>query len=379
MMHHARNPFKSSKVQSFKATHSFKSSKVQGFNRILLGILFLALEHLNPLNLERALAQAPFYQGKTIRVIVGYQPGDNHDQWARMYGRFMGKQIPGFPNFIIQNMPGAGSMIAANHVYNMTKPDGLTLGSFGGALIMAQLTGRKEVQFDWPKYSWIGTPYRAGHLLYMRSDAPYKNFDQLRQTNDPPRCSATGVGSTGYDIPRLLEDALEIKFKVISGYPGGGDQDLAMERGEVHCRAITIDGFFGREPFITWHKKGFVRIWLQTEKQRHPKLPDVPTVFELMEQYKVAETKRRLVNTYLGLWGFGSMPIVATPGLPAERVKQLRDAYWRMFSDSDLLEDVAKKGWEPRPVNGDELEKLAKEVVNQPPEVAAALKRILSQ
>jgi tripartite-type tricarboxylate transporter receptor subunit TctC len=379
MMHHARNPFKRSKVQSFKATHSFKSSKVQEFNRILLGILFLALEHLNPLNLEPLFAQANFYQGKTIRVIVGYQPGDNHDQWARMYGRFMGKQIPGFPNFIIQNMPGAGSMIAANHVYNMTKPDGLTLGSFGGALIMAQLTGRKEVQFDWPKYSWIGTPYRAGHLLYMRSDAPYKNFDQLRQTNDPPRCSATGVGSTGYDIPRLLEDALEIKFKVISGYPGGGDQDLAMERGEVHCRAITIDGFFGREPFITWHKKGFVRIWLQTEKQRHPKLPDVPTVFELMDQYKVAETKRRLVNTYLGLWGFGSMPIVSTPGLPAERIKLLRDAYSKMFSDPELLEDIAKKGWEPRPVNGDELQKLAQEVVNQPPEVAAALKRILSQ
>jgi tripartite-type tricarboxylate transporter receptor subunit TctC len=379
MMHHSRNPFKNSKVQAFNPSRSFKSSKVQGFNRILIGILFLALELLNPLNLEPASAQTPFYQGKTIRVIVGYQPGDNHDQWARMYGRFMGKQIPGHPNFIIQNMPGAGSMIAANHVYNMTKPDGLSLGSFGGALIMAQLTGRKEVQFDWPKYSWIGTPYRAGHLLYMRSDAPYKNFDQLRQTNDPPRCSATGVGSTGYDIPRLLEDALEIKFKVISGYPGGGDQDLAMERGEVHCRAITIDGFFGREPFITWHKKGFVRVWLQTEKQRHPKLPDVPTVFELMEQYKVAETKRRLVNTYLGLWGFGSMPIVSTPGLPTERIKLLRDAYSRMFSDPELLEDIAKKGWEPRPVNGDELQKLAQEVVNQPPEVAAALKRILSQ
>jgi tripartite-type tricarboxylate transporter receptor subunit TctC len=118
---------------------------------------------------------------------------------------------------------------------------------------------------------------------------------------------------------------------------------------------------------------------LQTEKQRHPKLPDVPTVFELMDQYKVAETKRRLVNTYLGLWGFGSMPIVSTPGLPAERIKLLRDAYSKMFSDPELLEDIAKKGWEPRPVNGDELQKLAQEVVNQPPEVAAALKRILSQ
>jgi tripartite-type tricarboxylate transporter receptor subunit TctC len=261
----------------------------------------------------------------------------------------------------------------------MTKPDGLTLGSFGGALIMAQITGRKEVQFDWPKYGWIGTHYRAGHLLYMRSDAPFKNLDQLRQTNDPPRCSATGVGSTGYDVPRLLEDALGLKFKVISGYPGGADQDLAMERNEVQCRAITIDGFFGREPFITWHKKGFVRILLHTEKQRHPKIPDVPMVFELMDQFKVADAKRRLVTTYLGLWGFSSMPILTTPGLPAERLTLLREAYTKMFADPEFLEDVAKKGWEPRPVSGEELGALVKEVVNQPPEVSAALKRILSQ
>ena len=359
-----RNPFKSSNVQPFK----------------VIGFVFaLALDLLNPLSLEQIFAQANFYQGKTIRIIVGYQPGDNHDQWARTYARFMGKYIPGNPSFVVQNMPGAGSMIAANHVYNMTKPDGLTLGSFGGALIMAQLTGRKEVQFDWPKYAWIGTPYRAGHLLFMRGDAPFKDFEQLQQTSDPPRCSATGVGSTGYDIPRLLEDSMGIKFKVISGYRGGADQDLAMERNEVQCRAITIDGFLGREPFITWLKKGFVRVWLQTEKQRHAKMPDVPTIFELMDQFKTADAKRRLVNTYLGLWGFGSMPVVTTPGSPPERVKALRDAYGKIFSDAEFIEDISKKNWDPRPVNGEELEGLAKEVVNQPPDVSSALKRILSQ
>ena len=357
---------------------SFKSSRVQAFKVIGL-LIFFVLELLNPVNLERASAQTPFYQGKTIRIIVGYQPGDNHDQYARTYARFMGKHIPGNPTFMVQNMPGAGSMIAANHIYNMTKPDGLTLGSFGGALIMAQITGRKEVQFDWPKYGWIGTPYRAGHLLFMRSDAAQKTIEQLRQTNDPPRCSATGVGSTGYDVPRLLEDTLGLKFKVISGYPGGADQDLAMERNEVQCRAITIDGFFGREPFISWHKKGFVRVWLHTEKQRHPKIPEVPSVFELLDQYNASEAKRRLVHTYLGLWGFGSMPILTTPGIPAERLKLLRDAYAKMFTDPEFIEDTAKKGWEPRPVSGAELGALAKEVVNQPPEVSAALKRILSQ
>jgi tripartite-type tricarboxylate transporter receptor subunit TctC len=357
-----RKPFKNSNVQSFK----------------VFGLFILsAFELLHPF--EPIFAQAPFYQGKTVRVIVGYQPGDNHDQWARMYARFLGKHIPGNPEFVVQNMPGAGSMIAANHVYNLTKPDGLTLGSIGGALFMAQLTGRKEVQFDWPKYSWIMTPERGGHLLFMRTDAPIKNLDELRQTNDPPKCSATGVGSTGYDIPRLLEEAVGFKFRVISGYPGGAEQDLAMERNEVQCRAITIDGFFGREPFRTWLNKGFVRVLLQTEQKRHPKLPNVPTVFELMDQYKVAETKRRLVNSYLGIWGFGSRPIVSTPAIPADRLKILREAFMKMFKDAEVLDDMKKKNWEAAPVAGEELEALAREVVDQPPEVTAALKRILSK
>lgn len=336
----------------------------------ILSVLFLA---------DHAGAQTPFYQGKTIRVIVGYQPGDSHDLWARTYTRFLGKYIPGNPTFVVQNMPGAGSMIAANHVYNLAKPDGLTLGSFGGALFMAQLTGRKEVQFDWPKFNWLMTPERGGHLLYMRTDNPHKTFEDLRNSNDPPKCSATGVGSTGYDVPRLLEEALGFKFKVISGYPGGADQDLAMERGEIHCRAFTIDAFFGREPFPTWMKKGFVRVWLQTEQKRHPNLPDVPTVYELMDQYKVAPAKRRLVTTYLGIWGFGSRPLVTSPGVSADRVKLLRNAFVQMFKDPEFEEDLKKRKWEVKPVSGEELQALAKEVVNQPPDVAAGLKRILSQ
>jgi tripartite-type tricarboxylate transporter receptor subunit TctC len=355
----------------------FKNSKVQMF-KVLGLVSVLTFELLNPLNLKRASAQTPFYQGKTIRIIVGYQPGDNHDQWARTYARLLGKHIPGNPEFVVHNMPGAGSMIAANHVYNLTKPDGLTLGAIGGALIMAQITGRKEVQFDWPKFTWIGTPDRGGHLLYIRSDAPAKTLDQLRQTNDPPKCSATGVGSTGYDLPRLFEDALGLKFRVISGYPGGSEQDLAMERGEVHCRAITIEGFFGREPFLTWHKSGFVRILIQTDEKRNRRIPDVPTVFEVMEQYKVADAKRRLVRTYLGLWGFGSRPIVSTPGLPADRVNILREAWDKMFKDPEFNDELKKRGWEAGPIAGAELESLAKEIVNQPPDVTAALKRILS-
>ena len=198
-----------------------------------------------------ASAQTPFYQSKTIRIVVGNLPGDTHDLFARAYARSMGKYIAGIPEIIVQNMPGAGTMIAANHVFNIAKPDGLTLGSLSPALYYAQLTGSKEVKFDWPKFTWIGSPERNGHVLFMRSDSPYKTLEDIRDAKEPPRCSATGVGTSGHDVPKLFEETLGLKFRIITGYPGGAEQDLAIERGEVHCRAITTAAFFAREPFKT--------------------------------------------------------------------------------------------------------------------------------
>ena len=324
-------------------------------------------------------AQTPFYQSKTIRIVVGNLPGDTHDLFARAYARSMGKYLPGSPEIIVQNMPGAGTMIAANHVYNIAKPDGLTLGSLSPALYYAQLTGSKEVKFDWPKFTWIGSPERNGHVLFMRSDSPYKTLDDIRDAKEPPRCSATGVGTSGHDIPKLFEETLGLKFRIITGYPGGAEQDLAMERGEVHCRAITTAAFFAREPFKTWHKSGFVRIMIQTSRQRNPKVPDVPTLFELMEQHKTLDIKRRQALVYLGAGGFGSWPILSTPGLPADRTTMLRDAYAKTLKDPDFLAEAKKNGWELRVVSGEELQALAKEVIDQPPEVVEWLKKLLAK
>jgi len=326
-----------------------------------------------------AYAQTPFYQGKTVRIVVGYLSGDSHDLWARSYARYMGRHIAGNPEIIVQNMPGAGSMIAANHVYNLTKPDGLTLGSIAPGLYYAQLTGRKEVQFDWAKFTWIGSPESNGHLLFMRSDAPYKTLDDIRNAKEPPRCSATGVGTSGHDVPKLFDDALGLKFRIITGYPGGAEQDLALERGEVQCRAITIAAFFSREPFLTWHKKGFVRVMIQTARRRNPKIPEVPTIFDLMEQYKSPESRRRLATVYLGAGGFGSWPIVSSPGTPPDRVKILREAYSKTLKDPGFLEEAKKRKWEVKPVSGEELDALAKEVVSQPPEVIEWLKKLLAK
>jgi tripartite-type tricarboxylate transporter receptor subunit TctC len=124
-------------------------------------------------------AQTPFYQGKTVRIVVGNIAGDAYDLWARIFAQYMGKYIPGNPNFIVQNMPGGGGLIAANYVYAVAKPDGLTMGAFGPSLYFDQLAGRKEVQFDWSKFTWIGTPEQTEFILIMRTDSPYKSIEEL--------------------------------------------------------------------------------------------------------------------------------------------------------------------------------------------------------
>ncbi|HSF59423.1 MAG TPA: tripartite tricarboxylate transporter substrate-binding protein [Candidatus Binatia bacterium] len=324
-------------------------------------------------------AQTPFFQGKTIRIVVGYLAGDTHDLWARAYARNLGKHIPGNPEVIVQNMPGAGSMIAANYVYNVAKPDGLTLGSIAPGLYLAQLTGHKEVKFDWAKYTWIGTPEHNGTLLFMRADAPYKSIEDIRKAKEPPKCSATGVGTSGHLIPRLLEETLNLKFQLVTGYPGGAEQDLALERGEVQCRAITVAAFFGREPFTRWHKTGFVRILIQTSRKPHVKIPDVPTLWEFMEKEKVSDSNRRLATVALGSGGFGAWPIVSSPGLASDRTKLLREAYAKTLQEPDLVAEANKRGWELRPVGGEELEILAKEVIAQPPDVVERMKALMGK
>ena len=322
-------------------------------------------------------AQDDFYKGKTIRMIIGYSAGGTNDLWARTIARFWGKHIPGNPDFIVQNMPGAATMIAANYVYGVGKADGLTVGSIAPALFFNQLGGEKEVKFDWAKYSWIGTPEHNGTLLFMRSDTPFKSIEEIRRAKEAPKCSATGVGTSGHLIPRLLEETLNLKFQLVTGYPGGAEQDLALERGEVQCRAITVAAFFGREPFLTWHKKGVVRILIQTSRKRHPKIPEVPTLWEYMEKDKASDANHRLAIVALGAGGFGSWPIVSTPGLPVERLQTLRDGYAKTLQEPDLLEEAKKRGWELRPVGGEELQALAREVSVQPPDVVERMKRLM--
>jgi tripartite-type tricarboxylate transporter receptor subunit TctC len=323
-------------------------------------------------------AQDDFYKGKTIRVIIGYSAGGTNDLWARTVARFWGKYIPGNPDMIVQNMPGAGTMVAANYLYGVGKPDGLTVGLISPALFFNQLGGKKEARFDWAKFAWIGSPEETSEMLSMRSDSPFKTLDDIRKATTPPRCGTTGAGTPGHYFPRLMEEVLGLKFDLVTGYPGASEIDLAIEKGEVQCRGGTTSAFFGREPGRTWAKTGFVRILVIGGSKRDPRAPNVPTIWEMMEKYKTPESGKRLTTVLLSPGSFGR-PIVGGPGIPADRIKVLRDGFSKAMRDPALLAEAEKRGWEPDPVSGEKLQALAREVVSQPPEVIARMNNVLGK
>jgi tripartite-type tricarboxylate transporter receptor subunit TctC len=324
-------------------------------------------------------AQAPFYQGKTIRVIVGTPPGNLYDLWARLIVDHLGKHIPGNPNFVVQNMPGAGHVVAANYLYSQVKPDGLTIiGSVIPSLYLNQLIGRPEIKFDWAKFTWIGSPARGASQMYMRADTPYKTIEDVRSAKEPPKCGATGVTGPDSYLPKLMQEAVGAKFNIVTGYPGGTDIDLGVERGEIHCRAFTIEAFFGREPYHTWRKTGFVHNLFQTGRKRDSRLPETPTVFEIMDQYKTPESGRGLATVLVGADGMGR-PMFGPPGLPPNLLKILRDAYAKTMSDEQFIAEVKKRNYEFEPVSGEELQLLAKELTSQSPEVIERLKKVLGK
>lgn len=316
------------------------------------------------------------FKGKTIRLVIGTSTGGGVDLYARLVAQFLGKHLPGEPVIIAQNMPGASSVVAANYLYAVAKADGLTLGALQGGAFFDQVLGHNTVKFDWAKFTWIGSPERLEAQLYMRADSPYKTLDDIRRASEAPRCGGAGTGATGYFVPKILEETLGLKFKTVTGYQSGGEIDVAVERGELHCRAFDIGSFVGRDPTRTWFKNGYVKSLLQTGRKRDPRLGDVPTLYELMDKQKTPDALRRMASVVLSSGGFGR-PMVAPPAMPAEIARAIRDGYAKMLKDPEFIAEVKKRRYDLEPVTWEEMHNLAKEVTSQPPDVVERVKRIL--
>jgi tripartite-type tricarboxylate transporter receptor subunit TctC len=319
---------------------------------------------------------AAFYQGKTVRVVVGFTPGGFYDRWALLLSRYMPKYIQGNPNFVVQNMPGASSVIAANYVYNVAKSDGLTLLVHINSLYLDQIVGRNEVKFDVRKFAFIGTQEKAPTMLYFRADTPFKTVDDIIKASEPPKCGSTGTASTGYLLARIMDEALKARMNTVTGYQGGSEVDIAVQRGEIVCRGMDIPPHFGREPFDSWHKTGFDRHILQSGPERDPRMGDAPTLFELMEQHKTPQVVRATARVVLASGEFGR-PMVAGPGTPRDRVEILRAAYAKAMQDPGLIEEAKRGQMDMEHTAGKDLEQLLNELMGQPREVLERVKKLL--
>jgi tripartite-type tricarboxylate transporter receptor subunit TctC len=345
---------------------SLKTLLSRSWRRLVLAVALLIpmLSHVQTTSAQ----PVPFYKDKTIRIIVGFTSGGLYDQYARLLARHMGKYIPGNPTVIVQNMPGAGSLSATNYIYGVAKPDGLTLGMPGSGIYLDQMLGRKEAMFDVSKFAWLGSVDQRDLVLYMKADAPWKSIEDILAAKEAPKCGATGSSDLTTILMNILGDTLGAKFHEVRGYPGGVEIDLALEKGEIHCRGTGITTHFAREPYFTWHKSGFDRHLVQTGAKKDPRIADAPTLTELMEKRNTPSLPRNVAKVLLVSATVGR-PMMTTPGTPADRVKLLREVYLKTFKDPMVVEEAKRAKMDLEVLSGDEVEAQLRDVMGQPKEV----------
>ena len=308
-------------------------------------------------SLPLAAAAQPNFSGKTVTLVVGYKPGGGYDATARMLARHLPNHIPGKPTVIVQNMPGGNSIIAANHIYNVAKPDGLTIGTFNRNLPIAQLTGVQGVKYDMTKFEWIGSAANETTILAIRNDLPYKTFDDLRKAKENVIIGSTGPGANTHDFPLLLKDLLGVKLKIVSGYSSSADIMLAVERKEVDGRAGSYTSL---RSFID---RGLVRPIIRARSSE-------PGVEKLPVDESFAQNPRaKAIMALRSAPEVVARPYVLPPKTPADIVKAYREAFAATIKDPALVAEANKAKFDLEYTSGDEALKVMKEVLSQPKDI----------
>jgi tripartite-type tricarboxylate transporter receptor subunit TctC len=309
--------------------------------------------------LGAATAGAQNFAGKTVTIVVGYKAGGGYDATARLLARHLPKHIPGKPTVIVQNMPGANSIIAANHMYNVAKPDGLTIGTFNRNLPIAQLTKVEGVKYDVTKFQWIGSAANESTILAIRTDLPYKSFDELRKAKETVVIGSTGPGANTHDFPLLLKELLGLNFKIVSGYSSSADIMLAVERKEVDGRAGSYTSL---RPFID---RNLVRplVRARTSEPGVEKLP--------VDEDFAPHARAKSIMALRSAPEQVARPYVLPPATPAEVVKVLREAFAKTIQDAELAAEAKKAKFDLEYLPGDQAQKILVEVMNQPQDIVA--------
>jgi tripartite-type tricarboxylate transporter receptor subunit TctC len=318
-----------------------------------------------------AIAQESFYKGKAVRIVVGTSAGGGYDTFTRAIARHLGKHIPGSPNIVVENMPGAGHRIGANHVYSVAKPDGLTLGHFQGSLFLAQALGDKNIEFDSRKFEFIGAPVRDTRACAVTRASGVTDMDTWFAAKTPLKLGGIGLGATE-EVPRMLKAALGLPIQVVSGYKGTAEIRMASESGEIAGGCWTWDSIKA-----TWSKaisSGDAIVLIQILSKPHPELPKIP----LAISYAKSEEARQLIQVGIQDPADYSRPYVAPPGTPKDRLQLLRKAFQETMKDPEFLADAKKSRLDIDPVSAEELEQTVAELFKLNPSLVAKLNQIFA-
>jgi tripartite-type tricarboxylate transporter receptor subunit TctC len=329
--------------------------------------------------LAHADAVADFYKGRQVNLIVGFGPGGGYDIYARLLARHFGRFIPGNPNVVVQNMPGAGSLRAVNYLYNIAPKDGTAIGMFSRNMpLIGLLGGNSNVQFNPRRFTWLGSPssfVNDAYILIVRKDAPVKSIEEARRHDLPAlMLGGTAEGATGNDVPIILRDTIGLHLKQVVGYPDSAAIFLAIERGEVHGRTVDLSSVKSVKPEWLKPNSGF-RVLVQFARAtRHPDFPDVPTARELAKN----EAARALIELAELPYTL-SRPVAAPPDLPLARANALQQAFLAVHGDPQYLEEAARLRIDVSPIIGDEVLQAIDRIANAPPELLEYIRKLLAE
>ncbi len=309
---------------------------------------------------------ADFYKGKTITIYIGYSPGGGYDTYARTIGRHIGRHIPGNPGTVAKNRPGAGSLKLANELYKTLPKDGTAIGTIGRGIPMEPLFGTKEAKFDPSKFNWLGSANNEVSVCVSWHKSPIKTLNDF--LTKEMIVGGTGPGADTDTFPKVLNNVIGTKLKLVTGYPGGNNINLAIERGEVQGRCGWSWSSV-KSTRANWLRDKKVNILLQMSTSKHPELPDVPFVMDLAK----TEKDRKILELVFARQAWGR-PFVAPPGVPADRVKALQAAFMATMKDPKFLEDAKKQKLEIAPISGAEIGRLMVALYASPKDLVEAAK-----
>lgn len=312
-----------------------------------------------------------FYKGKTVTFVVGFSAGGGFDTYTRLIARHIGKHIPGNPNVVVENRPGAGSLIAANYIYYQAPRDGTVIGNWIGPLVLQQVLGNKAAKFDGRKFGWLGAPTPDSGVCALTKASGIRTIDDWFKSKRPIKIGGTAPGSDTDDVPLLVKEAIGLPMKLVEGYAGTSKIRLAAESGEIDGGCWAWQSI---KP--TWAKSlesGEVHIVLQAVEKPLPDLPNVP----LASQFAKTDEARALLRIAEGIYADGDRPYTVPPGVPQDRVGLLQHAFMDTMRDPDLLAEAKKSQLDIAPVDGPSLAKMMADLYELSPALKAKLAKLL--